>query len=228
MIAGLRLLLLLAYLPLAHFAGTLSSPLLAAIALGDVVLMLLIEPLCALRPWAWLIVLATIAMIALLVESHYVMLPLLLMPVLFISAVSLWFSRSLLPGRVPLITRIVAAIYGQTLETLSPQHHRYARRLTFAWALLLGVLAVFNLLLALIAVPNGVFARFGIAAPITLTQAQWSLFANVFNYGIVGGFMLIEFQWRKRVFTERPYRNFVEFMQRLAALGPVFWRDLFR
>jgi uncharacterized membrane protein len=71
-------------------------------------------------------------------------------------------------------------------------------------------------------------AQSGVAAPVSVTQAQWSLFANALNYGVVGAVLLLEFQWRKRVFPQRPYRNMLDFARRMAALGPVFWRDLFR
>ena len=54
MIAVLRLLLLVMYAPLAHFAGTLHSPLLAVLALGDLALMVLIDGLLRRRPAAWL------------------------------------------------------------------------------------------------------------------------------------------------------------------------------
>jgi uncharacterized membrane protein len=224
----LRLLLLLAYLPLAHFAGTRSSPSLAALALVDVALLVFVEGMLAPRVWAWAGFLAALAVVAALVASGWVMIPLLLMPVVFIAIVAAWFARSLAPGREPLITRIVAGIYAQSGDVLTPRHQRYTRQLTGLWAVLLGSLASINLCLALIAVPDGVLARLGVAAPMTVTQSQWSLVANVLNYGIVGGALLVEYHWRKRVFPQRPYRNFVEFIQRMVALGPAFWRDLFR
>ncbi len=225
---ALRWCSLLAYVPLAHVAGTTSSPAWAAAALVDLVVLLLIEGLCAPRLWAWLTAAACLAAIAVLVATDLALMPLLLVPVAFIGMVAWWFGRSLRAGRTPLVTRIVAGIYGQTMAQLSPQHHRYTRTLTGFWAGLLGALALLNLTLALIAVPDGVLARIGIAAPITVTRAQWSLFANVLNYGVVGGAMVVEYHWRKRVFPQRPYRNFVEFVRRMAALGPGFWRDLFR
>ncbi len=223
-----RLLLLLAYLPLAHVAGSQSSPRLAAVALTVVALVLLIEPLYAARAWAWASLLAAAAAIAALVAADLVLVPLLLMPAVFIALVGWWFARSLAPGREPLITRIVAGIYAQAKEDLTPLHRHYTRRLTAMWAALLALLAAINLALALIAVPDGVLAQFGVSAPLTVTQGQWSLVANVLNYGIVAGAMVVEYHWRKRVFPQRPYRNFGEFVRQMAALGPGFWRDLFR
>jgi uncharacterized membrane protein len=225
---ALRMSLLLAYLPLAHFAGSRSSPMLAALALADVALIVLIEGLLAGRARAWIAMLAVLATIGGLVATGWAFIPLLLMPVLCLVLAATWFARSLAAGREPLITRIVAALYRQSGHELTPTHQRYTRRLTALWAGLLALLAAINLGLALLAVPDGVLARLGVSAPLTVTQAQWSLFANLLNYGIVGGALVVEYHWRKRVFPQRPYRNFVEFVRRMAALGPTFWRDVFR
>lgn len=226
--AALRWGSLLAYLPLAHLAGTTSSPAWAAAALVDLVVVLWIEGLCAPRLWAWCAAGLSLAAIAVLAATDLILLPLLLVPAAFVGLLAWWFARSLRVGRTPLITRIVAGVYAQAPEELSPRHHRYTRRLTGFWAALLAALALANLTLALIAVPDGVLARLGVDAPVAVTRAQWSLFANVLNYGVVGAAMAIEYHWRKRVFPQRPYRNFAEFVRRLVALGPGFWRDLFR
>ena len=103
-----------------------------------------------------------------------------------------------------------------------------ARRLTAAWAGLLAFLALANAALALCAVPGGVLYSFGHEPPVAVSHAAWSWFANLLNYGLVGGFMLAEFQYRKRLFPQRPYRNGVDFARQMAALGPAFWRGLLR
>lgn len=228
MTAALRLLLLMAYLPLAHYAGTRHSPTLAVCALGDLALLLLIEPLLQRRPSAWLALIATVSALIALARSSHAMTPLLLVPSLFTAMIGWWFARSLRPGREPLITKVVSALYAQAGMPLTPRHRSYTRQLTLAWALLLTMMTLVNLTLALIAVPDGVLAQFGIVAAVTVTHAQWSWIANIANYGVMGGFMLIEFQLRKRVFPVRPYRNAFDFARRLAALGPTFWRDFFR
>ena len=228
MIAALRLLLLAAYLPLAHVAGTRHSPALAALALGDLMVLALIEPLLRRRLVAWLTLAATALALIALARSRFALTPLLLVPPLFTAMVSGWFARSLRPGREPLIAKVVSALYAQSGMPLSPRHHSYTRHLTLAWAVLLALMTLVNLTLALIAVPDGVLAQFGIHAPVTVTNAQWSLIANVANYGVMGGFMLIEFQLRKWVFPVRPYRNAFDFARRMVALGPAFWRDFFR
>jgi hypothetical protein len=226
--AALRLLLLMAYLPLAHYAGTRHSPTLAVLALGDLALLVLIEALLRRRLAAWLAMAATVLALIALARSQYALTPLLLVPSVFTAMIGWWFARSLRPGREPLIAKVVGALYAQGGIPLTPRHRSYTRQLTLAWALLLALMTVVNLTLALIAEPDGVLAQFGIVAPVTVTNAQWSWIANIANYGVLAGFMLLEFQLRKRIFPVRPYRNAFDFARRMAALGPAFWRDFFR
>jgi uncharacterized membrane protein len=227
-IAALRLSLLVAYLPLAYCAGLYRSPMLAALALGDIALLALIEPLLGRRLSAWLALAAAVLALIVLAHSRFALLPLLLVPALFTAMIGGCFARSLRPGREPLIAKAMGALYAQSGIPLTPRHHRYTRRLTLAWALLLALMTLMNLTLALIAVPDGVLAQLGIDAPVTVTNAQWSWIGNVANYGVMGGFMLAEFQLRKRVFPVRPYRNVFDFARRMAALGPTFWQGFFR
>ncbi len=227
MIAVLRLLLLALYAPLAHFAGTRQSPLLAVLALGDLALLALIDGLLRRRLAAWLaLAVSAVALIA-LAGSRHALMPLLLVPPLFTAMIGWWFARSLRPGREPIITKVVGALYARAGMPLSARHLGYTRGLTMAWAVLLALLTVVNLVLALIAVPDGVLMRLGIDAAVTVTNAQWSLVANIANYGVLGGFALIEYQVRKFVFPVRPYRNIVDFGRQMAALGPAFWQSFF-
>jgi uncharacterized membrane protein len=226
--AALRLALLLAYWPLAHVAGVQQSPLWAALAVGSVVLLVLIDGLLALRPGAWLAAALSAAVLVALARSAYGLIPLMLMPATWVGLLALWFGRSLRAGHTPLITRLVAAIYAQAGEALSPRHLRYTRRLTALWTSLLALLTALNLVLALIAVPGGVLVELGITPAVQVTPEQWSLLANFAVYGVLGGFMLIEYQVRKRVFPVRPYRNFLEFLRMMGRLGPDFWKDFLR
>ena len=138
------------------------------------------------------------------------------------------FGRTLRGGRVPLITRIVEGLYQQAGMPMTPALYRYTRQLTLAWSVMLALLALINLLLALCAVPGGVLAQLGHEPPFAVSNAQWSFFANILNYGIVGGFFVIEYLLRKRRFPNRPYRNVLEFGQQMARLGPGFWNELMR
>lgn len=222
-----RLALALAYPFLAHAASARGSGALAACALATIVLMVLAEGLLRGRAGAWLALAAALAALAWLANSHHALMPLLLVPVAFIGMIAWWFGRTLWAGRVPLITRIVSALDGAPPERLEPALQRYARGLTLAWTLVLALLALCNLALAAVAVPRGLLAGFGVATPFSVTEAQWSWFANWLNYGLVGGFFLLEFAWRKRRFPGR-YRSLFDFLARMSRLGPAFWRDLLR
>jgi uncharacterized membrane protein len=223
--AGLRLLLALAYPLLAHLAGARHDPALAAIALGDLAVIVLLQALLHRRIGAWLLLAATVVGLAGLARSHYALLPLLLVPVALLVLMAWTFGRTLSRGRVPLITQIVAALDAMPASALAPELRSYTRNLTAAWALLLGALALVNLTLALLAVPNGLLASAGITPPWPVGEAQWSWFANIFNWGIVVGFFVGEYQMRKRRFPGR-YRSLLDFLQRMARLGPAFWRQL--
>ncbi|HSR65541.1 MAG TPA: ketosynthase [Xanthomonadaceae bacterium] len=225
--ALLRVALVVAYFVLAHVAGVRHAPALAALASGDIVAIGLLSPLLAGRAWAW----AALALCAWglfrLAAGAHAFLPLLLVPVAILSLVGWSFARTLRPGREPLITRIVGALDGVPPAQLAPELRRYTRTLTRLWALLLGTLALLNLVLAALAVPNGLLAGFGIAPPLAVSAAQWSWIANVGNYGLLAGFMLLEFRGRQRRFPGR-YHGFFDFLRRMGRLGPGFWANLFR
>ncbi|WP_343226240.1 ketosynthase [Lysobacter sp. 5GHs7-4] len=225
--AVLRLLLAIAYPLLAHWASHDGGGWPAAIALIDLALLVQIEALLHLRLSAWLVFAAIVAGLAAIVHTPYPQLLLLTPPVLFTGALAWWFARSLRAPREGLITRIVAALDACEPSRLPADVYQYSRRLTAIWAWLLGGLALANAVLAMIAVPGGVLARLGQIPPVSISQEQWSWFANLLNYGIVGGFFVGEYLYRKRVFTDRPYRNFWDFLRRMGALGPAFWRSLF-
>ncbi|WP_176943947.1 ketosynthase [Pseudoxanthomonas sp. CF125] len=225
---GLRVLLALAYPVFAHLASARSDGGWAALALADIVLLLLLEPLLKRRLWALSLLGMCLLALWVVSQSRYALMPLLAPPVVFIALVAWLFGRTLYAGRVPLITRIVEGLYAQASMPVSPALYLYTRQLTVAWAAMLAVLAVLNLLLALCAVPSGVLHQFGHTPVLAVTDEQWSLFANVLNYGIVGGFFVVEYWLRKRRFPHRPYRNVGEFIQQMARLGPRFWNELMR
>jgi uncharacterized membrane protein len=225
---ALRVGLAVAYPWIAHAANALDDGVLAALALGDIALIVLLGPLLRRRPWAWLLLAVLVALLWRLASSPLATLPLLLPPVLFVGWVAWVFARSLRRGRVPLITRVVAPLYGRAPTTLDPALQRYARGLTAAWALLLSTLCLANLALALFSVPGGLLARLGVQPPLAVPDVHGSLFANLLVYAVVGGFFLGEYAWRRRRFPQRPYRDLPDFLRRMAALGPAFWRDVLR
>ena len=225
---GLRVALALAYPLLAHLAGARGDGGWAAVAMADLVLLLLLGPLLERRSWALVLLASCLLGLWWISLSRYALLPLLLPPMLFLGLAGWFFGRTLRPGRVPLITRIVEALNAQAGLPMTPDLYRYTRRLTTVWAVLLAVLALANLLLALCAVPGGMLAQFGYRPPLVVSDEQWSWVANFLNYGIVAGLFCGEYLWRKRVFPQRPYRNFPQFLQQMARLGPGFWSRLMR
>lgn len=228
LLMALRLLLAIAYPVFAHLASARADGGWAAIAMADIVLLFLLEPLLKRRLWALGVVALCLLALWWVSNSRYALMPLLAPPVVFIALAAWLFGRTLVGGRVPLITRIVEGLYAQAQMPMTPALHRYTRQLTVAWAWMLSVLALANLALALCAVPSGVLAQLGYVPSLSVTDEQWSLFANVLNYGIVGLFFFIEYQLRIRRFQHRPYRNAWQFVTQMGRLGPRFWNELLR
>ena len=227
MIPTLQIALAVAYAVLAHAASARGDARLAAAALLVLVALVLVAPLLKLRPWAFALAAASTAAVWWLHARGLVALPLLLVPVVFVALVAWVFARSLRPGRVPLITRIVSALDGEAPERLPADVAAYARGLTAIWAALLAAMGLANLVLAMLASPGGLLARMGLASPWPITHEQWSWVANLLGYGVIGGFFVLEFQWRRRRFPERN-PGFFGFLRRLGGLGPAFWRDVLR
>ena len=221
----MRLLLAVAYPLLAHWATFEPRGVAAVLALCDLAALVLLGPLARGRAWAW----AALGLVAAALWRVRVgALPgvlLLAPPVLFAAFIGLGFARSLGRGRVPLVVRIMALMEGTEPAALAPELARYGRRLTLAWALLLAALALANAVLGLVAVPDGALARLGIEAPFAVSRAHWSWFANLLDYGILGGFFAGEYLVRRWRFPQRADAGFVGFVRRMAALGPGFWRD---
>ena len=223
-----RAVLALAYPPLAYWATRDGSGPAAAVALGDLSLVFLVDPLLRLRPWAWGVTAVLAAIFFALARTDAAQALLLAPPVLILALLAWLFGRSLRAPREALITRIVSALHGTAPGQLSPELLRYTRRLTAAWSLLLALLAVVNGVLAFAEVPGGVLARLGHAPAWGIAREHGSLLANLVNYGVVGGFFVGEYLLRGRFFKERPYRHFFDFLHQMGKLGPAFWRDLLR
>jgi len=224
---AVQALLALAYTVLAHLSNAWDRPGLGAVALALLAVMLLLAPMLRPRWWAWLALPLLWLGVLLLYRDGLVRAPMLLVPVAFVALIAWWFARSLRDGRVPLITRIVSRLDDVAPAAMAPDLRRYTRSLTAAWAGLLAALAVVNLALALLAVPDGLLATLGVPSPLPISRTQWSWFANVCNYGVIGGFFIVEYQLRKRRFPGR-YDSFLHFLRKLAGLGPAFWRDFLR
>ncbi len=216
------LLLAVAFLLLAHAAAISQSALLALLA-GGVLGLMLSWPLRTHTALFLLALLTAAGVLWSLQRSGHPFLPLLLPPVVFNAVVGLYFARSLRAGRTPLIECIVLAIHAAHMP--HPDVPRYARRLTLSWAILLFGLALVNFVLALFADPAGLLLSLGVTPPLTVPLAWWSAFANGINYAVIGLFFVGEYAYRSHRFPNPVYRNFADFMTRVAKLGPTFWRE---
>ena len=207
---GLRIALVVAWPLVAHAAAATGNGWFAALAILDIVLVLLLDALARPRAWAWLVLAMSLAALAWLARSPYAMLPLLLAPPVFVAGAGWMFARTLSGGRIPLVGRIAAAIDDTPWERLAPEVRRYTRNVTLAWAVLLFALAAADLAMALLATP-----------------LQWSWFANVGDYVVIGSFMLAEFVYRKWRIPGHG-KGLAGFARGLASLGPSFWREALR
>lgn len=224
---ALRIALVAAYVALAHAAGVRGSHALATAAWVVLAVVLLLGPMAARKTWAWVALAVVCALAFALRASPLSMVPLLLVPPVFTAVAGWGFARTLRPGRVPLLTRLVSAMERIPLAELPGELRRYSRGLTALWAIALAMTALANLVLALLARPGGLLALFGIASPWSVTPAQWSWLANAGIYGLIGGLLLGEYAWR---WWRLPRWRMppAETARRVAALGPAFWRDFLR
>ena len=227
MILALQIALAVAYALLAHVASAGGDARLALAALLVLVALMMAAPLLRARAWAVPVTLALVAGCWWLYRIDLATVPLLVAPVAFVALVVWVFARSLRPDRVPLITRIVSGVDGVPPERLPADVAAYARGLTAAWTVVLSLLGLANLALALLAEPGGLLSQVGLASPWPISHEQWSWFANLLNYGLLGGFFVLEFQWRRRRFPDRE-QHFLGFLRSLRGLGPAFWRDFLR
>ena len=115
-------------------------------------------------------------------------------PVVIHLALCALFAGTLLPGRKPLISAYVELQY----DSVSDATYRYTRRVTVAWAVFFGLMAVQSLLLALL-------------APVEV----WSLFVNLLNYIFVAAVFVIEYLVRRRVLRDRQHPSFMRFLRAL-------------
>ena len=119
-----------------------------------------------------------------------------LLPVVVNAALCVLFAHTLANGRTPLIARAIAVLEGPE-RLAQPRVAAYARELTRAWALLLGAQALLLALLIACAVPRGVLASFGVAAPIAVAGDAWRTYLHFGSYAVVLAFFAIEYAWRR-------------------------------
>jgi len=214
------ILAVVAYPALVHVASVMHSPMLAAAATLVLAALLLAPALRRPAPWAWGLLLVIGAGLVLLAQRPAgLWLPLYLPPVLLPALIAVVFGRTLRAGRKPLTLQFAEIIHGPD-DPLPPTVAGYARNLNIAWTALLASIASVSLVLALIAVPEGILQQAGFEPALHVRHATWSLFANVLNYLVIGGFVILEHAYRRMRFPEMQHHNLAESVRRMAAAAP--------
>jgi uncharacterized membrane protein len=223
--------LALAYPLVAHFAVVRNSMALIVVALALLIVVPMLPALTRGSVAAWIAVPIIAAGLWWVSRSTHATLPLYIAPVLVPGFMAGVFGSSLLSGQTPVIEQLIRLI-----EADAPQHAAqngrshgdvpeeevwaYARALTLSWTLLFVAICITNLVLALLAEPDGLLLVGGIMPPLTVPQEWWSLFANVLGYLLVAAFFVIEYAYRRHRFPEQPYRNMLDFFLRVLAAMP--------
>lgn len=117
-------------------------------------------------------------------------------PVLINVALMILFWKTLLPGSMPLVGRVASLWRGN----LDPAVALYTRRVTVAWTIFFGLVAIESIALALF-------------APLHV----WSFFTNCLNYVFVALFFVIEYRLRFYCLPEHEHLSFRAFCRLLAS-----------
>ena len=113
-------------------------------------------------------------------------------------ALAVWFGRTLLPGRVPLISRFASLERGD----LEPVLARYTRRLTAIWTAFFLAMATLAAVLALLADGH-----------------TWSLFTNGLSYLLMGVLFFGEYAYRRLRYSEFRHASLPRMIRMLVAAG---------
>lgn len=221
-----QLVLIVLYMVMTHLAVVLPSDRFALISINLLALIVLFGPLKKRRPWAYLVLIAALAMLYRGSGVRLAQVVIFLPPVLVNLGLGWLFGHSLLPERTPLVTRIVRLLHGK--DDLTPPLLAYTRTVTACWTGLFLFNAVVCLALALCATPDGLLLSAGYQPLFPVPVRDWSLFSDIGSNVLVGLMFIVEYTYRRRIFPWQPYRNFFDFLRRAAAIGPALLADLMR
>jgi len=195
----MRVLLFLAYPVLVHLAVVMHRPWLQCAAVVCAYMAFFYAPLRAGRLPAWLglalFAAADYLLISLGDGAYALYLPSIVIPALVLSA----FAPSLLPGRVPLITRIAASISGP----LSSEQTRYTRSVTWLWVVSLSLILLVTVGLLLL-----------------WSAEAWSVFANFISYAVLALLFVGEYGYRRLRFPQHTPLNFRAFLRSVSSYRP--------
>lgn len=216
----LKFLCALAYPFVAHLAVVRNSMALIVVAVALLLAVALLPALLRGSAAAWATVPIVGGVLWWLSRSTHSTLPLYIAPVLVPGFMAGVFGGSLLKGHTPMIAQLIRLMQQPADGEPDPAVWAYARALTGAWTLSFMVICAANLVLALLAEPNGVLLASGVEPPFTIPLEGWSWFANGIDYLLVAAFFLIEYAYRRHRFPRQPYRNLLDFFQRVLAAMP--------
>jgi uncharacterized membrane protein len=187
--------LVIFYPLLVHLSIVLNVPPLQALAISFFLGGILYKPLLRFELTPWLVLIAVTLFVLLLsyinVSVYLLYVPPVLIPLLLLFV----FGRTLINGREPLVTAIGEASRGP----LSTEMRIYTRRVTQFWCAIFIMMALWSLILPLLAHPK-----------------TWSWFTNIINYGLVGILFVGEFILRKKIFPTHNHPNFIEYLRIIA------------
>jgi len=209
------------YPVLAHLATLSARPDLIAASISVLVILVLLPALRQGRWLAWATLAAAACGLYVALAAGRAVSLLLLPPVLLNGFMAWVFGRTLRDGRMPLIEIAARAMRGPGAR-LDDDVVAYARGVTQAWTGLFVVLAVVNLVLAMLARPAGLLVVAGFDPAVSVPLSAWSLFANLLSYLLIAALFAIEFVVRARRFPHQPYSGVIDFTRRLAAQGHLF------
>ena len=166
---------------------------------------------------AWIVWLASGAALAVLGSRGNGRLALDVLPAVFNAVFCIVFARSLAHGCTPLIARIIEAIEGRARLGLS-RVAAYARALTWAWALLLGMQAA---VLAWLATRD-----LGAIAHSAFSDSPWRWYLHFGNYALVPAFLILEYAFRRWWLRHIPHASLAQFLVQLARNWPALVRSV--
>ena len=169
------------------------------------------------NPYAWTVWLACAAALALLGSRGNGRLALNALPAMINAGFCMVFARSLAPGGTPLIARIIEAIEGRARLGL-PRVATYARALTWAWALLLGMQAA---LLAWLATRD-----LGAVVPDAFSGSPWRWYLHFGSYALVPAFLILEYAFRRWWLRHIPHASLAQFLVQLVRNWPALVRSV--
>jgi uncharacterized membrane protein len=128
------------------------------------------------------------------------------------------FGRTLLRGRRPLVERLARGFHAPNIP--APEIIAYARRVNWAWTLLLALVAAFNAWLIANLSPGGLIELAGYAPRWPASPLTVAWFGNSGTYLLIGGMFVVEFGIRVWRFPDYRFRNPLQFAREARARMP--------